>query len=316
MRTHGVEHIVDAKAYAARLHHQLFHFLLEQPPAVARARLRQFRDHGANPGARLEVTFLNQMLDDFVGGVGVNLQIRGQRTHRWKCLPRAELARDKRTNRRVYDLIENRLPGLESEAKECHSSSVTLVTPPVKSFFANDAMIAAMEPRVRLRAPRLDDAPFLANLMTPEISQWLAIWPARPSAAEVASLLEATIAAIDNNLALAFVIETAGDGEIIGWTKVARCTGEGASRRGELGYWLGEAHQGKGYGFEAASAAVAIAFHDLDLDVIEAGAQPENPGSLRVIRKLGMQPIGERMIWTPVRQIYELCWYFEVPRPS
>ena len=57
-------------------------------------------------------------------------------------------------------------------------------------------------------------------------------------------------------------IETKSDQTIIGWIGVARCAGN--TRRGALGYWLGEAYHGSGYGVEAATAAVSAAFQYLD----------------------------------------------------
>jgi ribosomal-protein-alanine N-acetyltransferase len=85
-------------------------------------------------------------------------------------------------------------------------------------------------------------------------------------------------------------------------------------RRGGLGYWLGEAYHGQGYMVEAAAAAVAEAFARFDLDAIEAGAQPANAPSLAVMRRLGMQPIGERPIWAEARGREEICAYFAITR--
>jgi RimJ/RimL family protein N-acetyltransferase len=63
---------------------------------------------------------------------------------------------------------------------------------------------------------------------------------------------------------------------------------------------------------EAARAACAAAFKNLDVDAIEAGAQPANAASIRVLEKLGMQPTGERLVFAPARARYEPCAYFEM----
>src|SRR5262245_345535 len=131
--------------------------------------------------------------------------------------------------------------------------------------------------RLYLRCPRIDDAPFLAEMMTPAISRWLASWPAPLSQEEVSARIIEAKAALLNRQAINLIIEVKADQVIIGWTKVARC--EGNARRGDLSYWLGEAYHGLGYGVEAASAIMAVAFECLDLDVVEAGAQAENLAS-------------------------------------
>lgn len=86
--------------------------------------------------------------------------------------------------------------------------------------------------------------------------------------------------------------------------------GDGA----ELGFWFGEAFQGIGYATEAAAAACAAAFRLLEVETIEAGAQPDNAASLRALSKLGMRSIGERVVFAPSRQRYESCLFFEIRR--
>lgn len=66
---------------------------------------------------------------------------------------------------------------------------------------------------------------------------------------------------------------------------------------------------------EATAALVPAAFGFMDIDVIEAGAQPGNVGSFAVMRALGMKPAGERMVFAPARDREELCLYYELPRP-
>jgi ribosomal-protein-alanine N-acetyltransferase len=73
-----------------------------------------------------------------------------------------------------------------------------------------------------------------------------------------------------------------------------------------VGYWLGEKHHGKGYMKELAPVALAAAFKLLDVEVIEAGAQPENTASLAVMRGCGREFTGERMVYAPARKREEL----------
>ncbi|MBL4853731.1 MAG: GNAT family N-acetyltransferase [Robiginitomaculum sp.] len=55
----------------------------------------------------------------------------------------------------------------------------------------------------------------------------------------------------------------------------------------EIGYWLGKEFWGKGYMQEAAKALLTESFHTLDIPYIDAGYFKDNPGSGRVLEKLG-----------------------------
>jgi [ribosomal protein S5]-alanine N-acetyltransferase len=65
-----------------------------------------------------------------------------------------------------------------------------------------------------------------------------------------------------------------------------------AFKRGELGYWIGRPYWGKGYGTEAARAVAAYGFDELGLNKVFAGAFSGNPGSWRILEKVGMKHEG------------------------
>ncbi len=65
-----------------------------------------------------------------------------------------------------------------------------------------------------------------------------------------------------------------------------------AYKRGELGYWVGRPFWGKGYGTEAARAVVEFGFKELGLNKVFAGAFADNPGSWRIMEKVGMKHEG------------------------
>ena len=169
-------------------------------------------------------------------------------------------------------------------------------------------------PRLRLRPVHDGHAEATARLMTPALSRWLASWPAPVTAAAVAARIAALRQAIAAGRTLCFAIERREDGAMVGWVSVARS--EHDPVRGNLGYWLGEPFQHHGYMTEAARAALAPGFARLDLTAIEAGAQPANEASLRVMRKLGMRPIGARSMWASARGREELCDYYEITRDA
>lgn len=54
-----------------------------------------------------------------------------------------------------------------------------------------------------------------------------------------------------------------------------------------IGYFLDRQYNGKGYMTEAVRLAIDFAFGELGLHRIEAGVIPRNPGSIRVLEKLG-----------------------------
>ena len=109
------------------------------------------------------------------------------------------------------------------------------------------------------------------------------------------------------------VVEGRSEGAVIGWVHALRSRED--ARRGTMGYWVGEAYQGRGIMREAAAALAPAVFGFLGVDVVEAGAQPENAGSFAVMRALGMRPAGERLDFAPARGREELCLYYELPRP-
>ncbi|GGI39389.1 GNAT family N-acetyltransferase [Mammaliicoccus stepanovicii] len=55
-----------------------------------------------------------------------------------------------------------------------------------------------------------------------------------------------------------------------------------------MGYALDEAYGGKGYATQAAQKLINIAFEELGFHRVEAGVQPVNKASIRVLEKAGM----------------------------
>lgn len=83
----------------------------------------------------------------------------------------------------------------------------------------------------------------------------------------------------------------------------------GSTRDAELGYWLGEAFWGRGYGSEAARMILYFAFMYLRLEFVWATTLPDNDRSIRVLRRIGMRPEGTRMQYFASRGSEEI----EVP---
>jgi ribosomal-protein-alanine N-acetyltransferase len=66
----------------------------------------------------------------------------------------------------------------------------------------------------------------------------------------------------------------------------------GLGQTAYLGYFISNAHWGKGYGSEAALAGIDISFRDLKLHRIEAGIEPTNRRSILLARSIGLRKEG------------------------
>lgn len=67
----------------------------------------------------------------------------------------------------------------------------------------------------------------------------------------------------------------------------------GADTLWEIGYWVGRPYWGQGLMTEACSAILSEADKTLGPDDRLAGVFTDNPGSARVLEKLGFKPFGE-----------------------
>ncbi|UFZ01893.1 GNAT family N-acetyltransferase [Bradyrhizobium ontarionense] len=65
-----------------------------------------------------------------------------------------------------------------------------------------------------------------------------------------------------------------------------------APGRAELGYWLGVDHWGRGFGTEAARAAIDYFFEESEDDGLLAHARVSNPASRNILEKCGFQWTG------------------------
>src|SRR5690625_3207645 len=81
-------------------------------------------------------------------------------------------------------------------------------------------------------------------------------------------------------------------------------------KRGELGYWIGKPYWNKGYGTEATNAIVTLGFETLHLHKIFARAITTNPGSWRIMEKVGMTHEGTlKQHETRWGQFFDLVYY-------
>lgn len=163
--------------------------------------------------------------------------------------------------------------------------------------------------RLTLRCCEVSDAERLTALMTPQISDRLATWPTPLSLSESQTILRnSRQRAMYGTSFPAVVIEKASS-TIIGWCKLDCADGQA-----DMGYWIGEAYQRRGFALEVAKGAIGFAFETLDCHQVRAGARVDNAPSLSLLKKLGMSPQGTQSFWTPARQRYEDCAFWHVSR--
>lgn len=63
-----------------------------------------------------------------------------------------------------------------------------------------------------------------------------------------------------------------------------------------LGYVTDTLHQGKGYMSEALQCVLEFAKHETEITRVEAGAVPDNTGSIRVLQKAGFKENGSQPV--------------------
>jgi [ribosomal protein S5]-alanine N-acetyltransferase len=182
------------------------------------------------------------------------------------------------------------------------------------SAMSNDPFPLLETARLRLRCVALKDAAETSSLMTSEVSRWLASWPF-PFTKTMAEkrIREMRAAALLANV-LPYAIVLKEGQKLAGWAIIAKEVYD--LRRGALSYWLAQPYQGRGFAREAITAVLSAGFEQLDLDVIEAGAQPDNVGSFAVMRACGMTETGVRMVYAPARGREELCLFHEISRST
>lgn len=66
----------------------------------------------------------------------------------------------------------------------------------------------------------------------------------------------------------------------------------GALQSANIGYYVAEAHNGRGVATDAVRQTVRFAFEEANLHRVEAGVMPHNPRSMRVLEKVGFTRIG------------------------
>jgi ribosomal-protein-alanine N-acetyltransferase len=81
------------------------------------------------------------------------------------------------------------------------------------------------------------------------------------------------------------------DDHFVGQLTVSNIVG-GSARWGQVGYWVDQAHAGRGVIPTAVALAVDHCLFEAGLHRVEVAIRPENTASLRVVQKLGFNEYG------------------------
>ncbi len=95
-----------------------------------------------------------------------------------------------------------------------------------------------------------------------------------------------------------FVRGVVHDGDLIGAVGYI----ESEDGDAEIGYWIGKPWWGYGFATEAARALVEYCFGEVGFRRLTCGHFVDNPGSKRVIEKLGFRRIGNGSQWCEARK--------------
>lgn len=151
--------------------------------------------------------------------------------------------------------------------------------------------------RLTLRPPERGDLAALRALLASNADHLRPWSPAPPpnrdplATAELRSLIDHQRDEWLDDRTYAFLVLRRSDSALIGRMTLSQIV-RGPMQGANLGYWVGEAHQGEGFTTEAARAALSFAFGPLKLHRVQAGTLPHNAASQRVLAKVGFRQEG------------------------
>jgi RimJ/RimL family protein N-acetyltransferase len=140
-------------------------------------------------------------------------------------------------------------------------------------------MLEIKTSRLTIRPLRIDEAGAINNLITEKISMWTAPipWPHNLEHAQWWI----------NNSPAEKRLGIYCDGTLIGTTSIPTADGD------EVGFWINEKYENRGYATEAARSIIDHAFSIKNLKFLDSFVHRDNLGSRRVHQKLGFKLLGE-----------------------
>lgn len=127
---------------------------------------------------------------------------------------------------------------------------------------------------------------------TAEIISFLS-WPMTNEQAQ--RMVDKAATGWDSGQEFMYLARTKDDGGLVGYIG---CHGAGEGVY-EIGYWICESRQRKGYAAEMAQAVINFAFNVLDAQKVMATVAYGNQGSIGVLEKNGLKLVGEKGVPLP-----------------
>lgn len=148
---------------------------------------------------------------------------------------------------------------------------------------------------VTLRAAQLTDYPAWAQLRDrsrPHLTRWEPDWQDKDATVDAFRMRIRTQERLHRSgAALSLMAFMKSTGEMIGGVTLSDIRFH-ASRSATIGYWIGEGHLRKGYGFTSVRLMLDYAFGEKRFNRIEAACQPGNAASRALLIKAGFREEG------------------------
>jgi len=147
--------------------------------------------------------------------------------------------------------------------------------------------------RLILRLPSPDDVADVVRLAgDPDVALVTGDIPYPLTVGTIRAWLDLVRVTHAEGTGIMLAITEAGTGAVVGTLALVwrHCWPEA-----ELGYWIGTPFWGRGYASEAVRAVIDLGFETFDLAAVISAARDDNPASVRVLEKAGLQPDGQRM---------------------
>ena len=141
--------------------------------------------------------------------------------------------------------------------------------------------------RLILRQLRVEDFPALIQYVNnPRVTENLVGTPNPYREPDAAMRLSYVVRGFKDKTRFVFAIESKDRKELVG--EISLHLLDQHREQAQLAYWLGEPFWRQGIMTEAAKKVLQFGFEQLELGLIYADAYAHNPGSLKVIERIGM----------------------------
>ncbi len=165
----------------------------------------------------------------------------------------------------------------------------------LRAFSGDDHLPALRGDGVWLRAPVAADFEEWADLRSRSrafLKPWEPVWP-QDDLTRAAFRRRLRRYAEERRLdtAYSFFLFANASGELLGGVTISNIR-RSVAQTGTMGYWMGEAHAGKGHMTAGVRALVPHAFGAMRLRRLEAACLPHNAASVRLLEKVGFTKEG------------------------